>query len=257
LHADGQGVRLTPPRIRSDAEPLAAIGELAALDRAAPFEGDEANWELLDFSEAGRSFGLDEGGQTALVGAVLEAERGAISPRASTLTFGREALLVELRNRGWRLAPLGGSGQAARRDVILALGFALNAFDEETITSLVERASAQLKPGGSFILEATSLYHACHAVCDWRTISDGLLLREADFDPVECAQLVRHLVVAADRLIQVAARLRTLTCPEWLRLLDEHGLTPFGIYGDWDGSSYTDSSPRLVIRARKARAGGL
>lgn len=254
MHKDGQDVRLDPPRIRLGDVPLAEIGALAGLARAAPTEGGEASWSLLESSEAGRTFELEDDGQSALSEFVIQKATGGSNPRTLTLTFGREALLAELGDRGWQLTPLRDSSRGANFDVVLALGFALNAFDDETIAGIVAVASEQLKPGGSLILEATSFYHACHAVCDWSRLPDGLLLREADFDPVECAQLVRHVIVMQDRLSQVAVRLRTLTCPEWVSLLQAHRLTPFDIRGDWDEQAHTDSSPRLIICARKARA---
>ena len=255
MRTDGRDVRLSPPRIRLEETPLADIEGLAGLAQVAPTEGVAASWDLLDSSEVGSTFELDDGGRTALADLVLERTAGGARPRALTLSFGRTASLATLQDCGWRLALLQDSGLPATFDVVLALGSALNAFDDATIAGLVEIASAQLRPGGSFILEATSFYHACHAVCDWHRLPDGLLLREADFDPVECVQLVRHVIVVRDRLIQVAARLRALTCPEWLALLQAHRLTPSDIRGDWDEQSYTDSSPRLIICARKARAG--
>ena len=232
---------------------MAKIGDLADLAEVAPTEGTETSWGLLDCCEAGRSFELDDEGQTTLADLVLEKVGGRTKPRALLLTFGREALLVELRDRNWYLVPLRESDHAAAFDVVLALGSALNAFDDRAIADIVEIASAQLKPGGSFILEATSFYHACHAVCNWSRVPDGLLLREADFDPIECAQWVRHVTVTEDRLTQVAACFRTLTCPEWLELLQAHGLALSDVCGDWDGQTYTDSSPRLIICARKVR----
>ena len=255
MHRDGRDVRLGPPRIHFGATPLAKIGDLADLAEVAPTEGTETSWGLLDSNEAGCTFEFDDDGRTALADFIVQKAGGRPRTRALTLTFGRSSVLDSLRGRGWHPTKLREESPAATFDVMLALGSALNAFDDETIADIVEVAVAQLKPGGSFILEATSFYHACHAVCNWSRLSDGLLLREADFDPTECAQLVRHLIVTQDRLTQVAARFRTPTCPEWLRLLQKHRLVPFDIRGDWDEQTYTDSSPRLIICARKGRAG--
>lgn len=252
---------MNPPRIHYREMPAATIGDVAPLGKSVPDEVGRGSWDALGpHSPAGRTFELDAAASAAFAEVICEKAGGLPRVRALTLTFGRQALLDALQDRGWSCTAFGRALQAQDReptdlqrpfDAVLALGFALNAFGSQDIARIVDAMTKQLRPGGVWVCEAPSFYHACRPLREWSTMPEGLLLHEADFDPVECDQLVRHIVVRGDRWVQTAARFRVLTCPEWTRLLQARRLRPVDIRGNWDEETYTDASPRLIVFARK------
>jgi len=226
---------------------------LAPLSDAAPAEGDSGAWDLLD-ADGGEPapFELSEEGPAEfakLVGAFVGA---GPKPRALTLTWARRGLLTALDQDGWTLLRFGDHGaEAARFDLFLSAGSALSCFDESGIERIVAAAAEHLPPGGRFVLEAPNFCQACKPVRSWSLEPRGMHLQEAALEADTCELCRRHVLVTPDLMVETAARLRALTCPEWLGLLDAHGLTPADLRGHWDGSPYADASPRLIILARK------
>lgn len=236
---------------------MADVRELPPLDQSVPAELGEAGWAALDpHGPAGETFELQA--SDALSAARLIHERSGRLPqtRALTLSFGRQAALAQLQALGWQCTHLGDAHREPHTrqrpfDAALALGSALNAVGAQAIARTVELMTKQLRPGGLCVYEGPSFYHACRPFRQWDRTPEGLLLREAEFDPVECDQLVRHIHVMHKRMDHAAMRLRVLTCPEAVQLLQAHGLEPLDIRGNWDEDTYTDASPRLIVFARK------
>lgn len=226
---------------------------MALLSDAAPAEGDSGAWNLLDADGGGPSpVELSDEGSAELAKLVGAFVGVGPKPRALTLTWARRGLLRALEQDGWNTCTFDAHRAAdASFDLFLSAGSALNCFDESGIECIVAAAAERLSPGGRFVVEVPNFHYACKPVCSWSLEPSGMHLQEAALEAGTCEQCRRHVLVTPDLMVETAARLRVLTCPEWLGLLDAHGLTPADLRGHWDGSLYADASPRLIILARK------
>ena len=132
-------------------------------------------------------------------------------------------------------------------------------FDHETNLRVLERISRALRPGGRLLLDIWSKprtlwmhYNSRGEVRNWYEAGGYLVLDVSRYDVLEDA-VIAERTIASNRgiLAKREFRVRVYTLAELKRMLEEAGLRLSRAYGDYNGSEYEISSPRLIAIAEK------
>jgi len=109
-------------------------------------------------------------------------------------------------------------------------------FADINLPLAIKSISAQIKPGGTIFIDSDSLFNIIKRI--------GSNNPNYYFDP-ETLQL-----------IDSARGIKVLypTYPMWEEWLEANGLSVSDVWGDYDASSYTVDSPRLILLAHKSQS---
>lgn len=153
-------------------------------------------------------------------------------------------------------------------DLVTCLFTSFGYFDDEQDHSRVfQRISRSLKPNGSFILDLTNTIDLVARLAKEGSInkktglltsmesarlSNGLhVTSKLTFDPKTIRRTLVRRWEKMGKKHSYAASVRLFMLPEIQHLLEENGLAYQNIWGDYDGSSFSYTSPRMIILARK------
>lgn len=129
------------------------------------------------------------------------------------------------------------------------------------------RIARSLKPHGTFVLDLTNTVDlvariAKDGLVDKKTglltsvktarLSNGLdVTSELAFDPKTMRRTLVRSWKESGKKRSYSASVRLFMLPEIQHLLEENGLGFKGVWGDYDGSKYSYSSPRMIVLAQK------
>jgi SAM-dependent methyltransferase len=89
---------------------------------------------------------------------------------------------------------------------------------------------------------------------DWYEYDGHILLEEREWDWLTGRMHNRRIIVPPDGARRETGYvLRTYTHPEFVGMLQRAGFTWERTYGGFDGSDYGETSPRMIVVARKAQ----
>jgi SAM-dependent methyltransferase len=175
-------------------------------------------------------------------------------------------MLAVARGRDPRVAWHDGDARtlalAARFDLVVMTGHVLQVFlADADVTAVLTRAREHLLPDGVLAFETRN-----PAAREWERWTSDQTLRSVDVAGIgevewhSAVTGVREEYVSFETRYRFVATGEELTSTSTLRFLDEPALRAhleaagFGeiaIYGDWDRSPVTDSSPELIVIARR------
>lgn len=203
--------------------------------------------------------------------------------------FGRHA--AELARRGYRtvgvdLSPLmlrearrahreGGRLRFVRTDMrrlayrtefdaVICLYTSFGYFSERENVAALRRMARALRPGGRLLMDHRNpAYDATLPTHSWRRPRRGLhVFWTLEMDRRTNVQEATWLIVRRDgpargtpRVTRKRFRVRLWTPAQWRRHLRGAGLRPLRAYGDFKGSRFRPSSPRLLLLAERPRRG--
>lgn len=156
----------------------------------------------------------------------------------------------------WRQGDMRQVPETDHFDAVVNLFSSFGFFAEDDDNVAVLKAAAKaLKPGGRFLIDINNRDAALLAGMNqrlWEPADDGrILLEERRYDPLSGRIHVR-LAWHTESVPHFTDQwLRLYTLPELIHLIRSVGLAPTGVWGDYDGSDFDLSSPRLIVRAVK------
>ena len=172
--------------------------------------------------------------------------------RAREKAAEREVELDLVEGDMWRLPALG------EFDAAVCLWGSLGYDAEEKDRAFLSAVAAQLRPGGSFLLET----HVAETLLphwedqDWRWAGDVLVAERRAFDPVEGRIEANWVLSAADRREEKFSSLRLYGFRELCALLRRAGLSPGHAFGSPDLEPFELGSPRLLLLAHTEEPDG-
>ena len=162
----------------------------------------------------------------------LDASRPVIAAaklRASELELSAQFLVGDMRDLS----------HESRFDAVLIMNSSLGFFDDQTNADVLARAAQALVPGGRLLLQLINPYQIERYLRDfrngWYALGAGVVLREAQFLPLEGILQINYRYVEAERQLDVTHpgdRIRLYTFPEVRAMLTAAGLRPLSIFGD-------------------------
>lgn len=110
-----------------------------------------------------------------------------------------------------------------------------------------------LRPGGTFFLDVSNRDYYLLRLWpySWRRHGRAIVLEETRFDPVTCRFIMTFTWVEEGRTESLTHSVRHYTAPELSKMVQNAGLQPIAIYGDFDGRKFDLDSKRLIVVAQK------
>jgi len=127
--------------------------------------------------------------------------------------------------------------------------------DERVLRSV----GAALRPGGQFLVDHHNRERTTPWLGggrkDWWEGDGHIVLEEDEWDVLRSRITMTRTIIAPDGgRRQTGFVLRIYSHSEWLGMLARSGLEWVRAYGDFDGSEYDETSPRMIVVARKPEA---
>jgi SAM-dependent methyltransferase len=152
----------------------------------------------------------------------------------------------------------------AEFDAVICLFTSFGYFREGENVAVLRRMARALRPGGRLLMDHRNpAYDATLPTHSWRRPRRGLhVFWTLEVDRRTNVQEATWLVVRRDgtargapRVTRKRFRLRLWTRAQWRRHLRGAGLRPLRAYGDFNGSRFRRTSPRLLLLAERPRRG--
>jgi ubiquinone/menaquinone biosynthesis C-methylase UbiE len=141
-------------------------------------------------------------------------------------------------------------------DVCLNLFTAFGYFQDDAENQRVlHQVYEVLKPGGTFLLDVSNRDYYLLRLWpySWRRHGQAFILEQTRFDPVACRFIMTFTWVEEGRTESLTHSVRHYTTPELSNMVQDAGLLPVAIYGDFDGRKLDLDSKRLIVVAQKPR----
>lgn len=122
---------------------------------------------------------------------------------------------------------------------------------------VLEKVSQALKEGGKFLLDVMNRDWLVRNFqpMGWRADDEGwFVLEERTFDHLSGRVETRWIFIARDGVrYERLSSIRLYTASELRTMLERAGLQVINLFGDYDGSTYTWDSQRLIIVATRVK----
>jgi SAM-dependent methyltransferase len=142
----------------------------------------------------------------------------------------------------------------AEFDLVANIFTSLGYFSGETDNNAAFAELARiLVPGGILVLDVINPgFLRDHFVAETsRATPDGLVTERRELDR-GLNRVIKHIHIQNGRIERdIHESIRLYEEQDLARLAEEHDLTPVEYWGDYDGSPFSDDSPRLILFARK------
>ena len=143
-------------------------------------------------------------------------------------------------------------------DIILSMFTSFGYFEDEEQDALVLKGMARaLKAGGRVVLDLPNRRHVeANLVPESiRTTDGGIIVERRRLREKNGPRVEKHISIRDAKRNKVKREffesVRLYSRDEMERLLKAAGVKPYRYYGDFDGSEFDDSSPRMLIFGRR------
>ena len=121
--------------------------------------------------------------------------------------------------------------------------------EEEDHLQALEAMTAALRPGGWFFQDFMNApYVRSRLVAEDTQRRDGLVIHQKRW--IDDGRVNKEITI--DDGHRFVESVRLLTLEDFERLYQDAGLELLGVFGDYDGAPHGDTSPRLILYARRA-----
>ena len=143
-------------------------------------------------------------------------------------------------------------------DAVLSMSASLAFYDDPTNIDIIRRAAQALVGGGTFFFDQPNVFGLVERLVRNKkapvteTLADGRTRTGThSFDARTLIASQRCVVESDGRRDEAGWDIRCYTLPEIRSIYEQVGLTPEGVYGDYEGSDFSLDSARLITVARK------
>jgi len=144
-------------------------------------------------------------------------------------------------------------------DGVVCMYTSFGYFDDAGNRRQATESFRALKPGGRLLIDNQNPGAYLSRLQPVRRVQDGMttttVTEEFEYDGKTRRLYSRKEVATPTRAREYFFSLQTYTSEELAQLLEETGFVIESTCGDYEGSPYSDSSPRLILVARKPRSG--
>ena len=138
-------------------------------------------------------------------------------------------------------------------DRIILVYTSFGYFDDEENLQVLENVSEALKPGGLFCFDTLNrdvfLKHFSPYVVKEK--GNDMMIDRNEFDFATGRWENKRIVIKDGEKIEKPFTIRLYSLTEIIDLLDEAGFEIYNTFGDWDGTSLSEDSRRMIIIAKK------